>query len=64
MRNLNAEIRKTDVENRRNYIWANIAAFGIVALMAAFLWMSNGGAPRDDVSQAQSTQSSRTTPNG
>ncbi|MGZ3410074.1 MAG: hypothetical protein ACXWJ6_13960 [Xanthobacteraceae bacterium] len=63
MRKLNAEIRKTDIENRRNYVWANIAAFGIVALMAMFLWLSNGGAPRtDDVSQAQSTP--RALPNG
>jgi len=64
MRNLNGEIRKADVENRRNFLWANLIAFGVVAGMAAFLLMSNGGAPRDDVSQAQPTFSSSTMRNG
>lgn len=66
MRNLKAEIRKTDIENRRYYIWANIAAFGLVVLMAAFLLISNGGAPQSD-EQAATTPpapSSQTQPSG
>jgi hypothetical protein len=48
MINLSREIKRTDVENRRNIIWANIAAFGVVAVMVAFLLLSNGGAPQPD----------------
>jgi hypothetical protein len=65
MRNLSGEIRKTDIENRRNYVWANLLAFGVIALMAGFLLFSNGGAPRTDaVSQAQPSSMSSTQPNG
>jgi hypothetical protein len=64
MRNFNGQIRKADIENRRNFLWANLIAFGVVAVMAVFLLMSNGGAPRSDVTQAQPATGSSSLRNG
>jgi hypothetical protein len=66
MTNLSRDIREADVENRRNYIWANVASLGVLGLMIVFLLLSNGGAPRQD-SAANSTASppySQARPNG
>ena len=67
MISLSREIKRTDVENRRNVIWANIAALGVVAVMVVFLLLGNGGAPQPEFGQRMTAHpplNSQTRPNG
>jgi len=45
------ELRRSD-EGRRGYIWANVAAFGVLAFVIALILMGPGGAPQPETGQA------------
>ena len=60
---LASDIRRSSASNRRQAIWANIAAFGALAFVIALLLLGPGGAPEPETGQAGLSQT-QSRPNG
>ena len=63
MAHLTGEIRRASIDNRRQAIWANIAAFTALAFVIALLLLGPGGAPEPETGQA-GVSTPQTRPNG